>query len=209
MRKGTVVSLKNFKLTDFFVKNNILVILVVLFIAGIAVGTFSEPKISRLSEYAADFLKSYIADRTDASFLSVALHSFMSSMLILLAVFAAGASMLGVVLVPVIPFLRGMFYGCLSAQLYSEYAVKGVAFNAVMVIPSAIILIIALLLASRESVKFSLVLAKMSLPTAPVANLSQDFKNYCGRYLFICFIALASALIDAVLSCTLMANFLL
>ena len=41
MKKGTVLSLKKIRLSEFIIKNNVLVLLVLLFIAGIAVGTFA------------------------------------------------------------------------------------------------------------------------------------------------------------------------
>lgn len=206
MRKGTVLSLKNFKLADFISKNNILVLLVLFFLAGITAGTFAEAKISFLSEYAVTYIERFTGERIDASFISVALDSFMSAGITLLLIFAAGTSMLGVVLVPLIAAVRGLLYGSVSALLYSEYSVRGIAFNAVLIIPSAIIFIISMLLAARESVRFSIVIAKMSLPGTPAVNLSFDFKNYCGRYLFILLIAMASALTDAVLSCSFMAS---
>ena len=202
MKKGTVLSLKNLKFTDFMAKNNILVILIFLFILGLAAGTFSGSKISVLSEYSDDYLKRFISERTNATFFSVTLDSFMGSALTLLLTFAAGTSMLGVILVPTIFLLRGVLYGSVSALLYSEYSVKGIAFNAVLIIPAAILFIISLILSSRESIKFSLIIAKMTLPGSPSPNLSADFKNYCGRYLFICLLVLASALVDAVLSCS-------
>ena len=205
MRKGTVLSLKNFKLADFISKNNILVLLVLFFLAGITAGTFAEAKISFLSEYAVTYIERFTGERIDASFVSVALDSFMSAGITLLLIFAAGTSMLGVVLVPLIAAVRGLLYGSVSALLYSEYSVRGIAFNAVLIIPSAIF-IISMLLAARESVRFSIVIAKMSLPGTPAVNLSFDFKNYCGRYLFILLIAMASALTDAVLSCSFMTS---
>ena len=86
---------------------------------------------------------------------------------------------------------------------------KGIAFNAVLIIPSAFVFVIALLLASRESMRFSILIAKISLPGSASVNLSFDFKNYCGRYLFIVLIALASALTDAVLSCSFLDGLML
>lgn len=206
MKKGTVLSLKNLRFADFMAKNNILVILVILFIIGIAAGTFSCSKVSALSDYSEAYLKRFISERTDASFISVTLDSFMGSTLTLLLTFAAGTSMLGVILVPLISLLRGALYGGVSSILYSEYSVRGIAFNAVLIIPASIIFIISLILASRESVKFSLVIAKLSLPGSPSVNLSVDFKNYCGRYLFICLLVLASALVDAVMSCSFLGS---
>ena len=201
MRKGKVLSLKNLRLGDFFSKNNSLLIPVIFVCAGIIAGIFCEGRVRLLSDYARSFIERFTALRTGASFISVALDSFMSAELFLLCVFAAGTSMLGVVLVPVAAVLRGILYGGVSAFLYSQYTVKGIAFNAVLIIPSAFVFVIALLLASRESVRFSLLIARMSLPSTPAVNLSYDFKNYCGRYLLISLIALASALTDAVLSC--------
>lgn len=209
MQKGTVLSLKSTKIIDFIAKNNILVILVVMLIAGITCGTFTVGKFEILKNYSENYIAQFIADRTNASFITIAFNSFMASMLMLLAVFASGTSMLGVVLIPVLSVLRGMLYGSVAATLYASYSLKGIAFNAVMVIPTSIIFIIALLLASRESIKFSLIIVKISLPRSPAVNLYQDFKNYCGRYIFICLVALLSALTDAVLSRSFLSDFTL
>lgn len=209
MRKGKVLSLKNFRFAEFVAKNNILAVLVVLITAGVAVGIFTESKLQVLSQYSASYVERFVALRSGESFISIVLSSFMSSALVLLVLFAAGTSMLGVVLVPFLAALRGVFYGGVSALLYSEYSVKGIAFNAVLIIPSAFIFVIALMLAARESMRFSLLIAKISLPGSSSVNLAFDFKNYCGRYLFIALIALASALTDAVLSCSFLDSLML
>ena len=184
-------------------------VLVVLIIAGVSVGIFTESRIQVLSNYSTTYVERFIALRSGESFLSVVLSSYMSSALVLLVLFAAGTSMLGVILVPFIAALIGLFYGGISALLYSEYSVKGIAFNAVLIVPSAFVFLIALLLAGRESMRFSLLMAKMTLPGSPSVNLAFDFKNYCGRYLFIAFILLASALTDAVLSCSFLDSLML
>ncbi|MEE1238712.1 MAG: hypothetical protein UHO61_02175 [Acutalibacteraceae bacterium] len=209
MRRGKVLSLKNFKFMDFLVKNNILTVLVILITAGVAVGIFTESKLELLSNYSASYLERFTALRTGESFISVAVSSFMGSALILLAVFTTGTSMLGVVLVPLLALLKGVLYGAVSALLYSEYAIKGIAFNAILIVPSAFIFVIAFLFAARESMRFSLLMAKISLPGATSVNLAFDFKNYCGRYLLIILIVLASALTDAVLSCSFLEGLML
>lgn len=202
MKKGTVLSLKRIRLSEFIIKNNVLVLLVLLFIAGIAVGTFAGERIVGLSDYSADYLERFVAERSDASFLSVTLNSFAGSAFVLLAVFAAGTSVLGVVLVPIAAAVRCVLYGSVSALLYSQYSVKGIAFNAVLIIPAEIIFAVSLLLAARESVGFSLGMARLTLPSAPPVNLSADFRSYCSKYIFICLLTLLSAIIDAVMSCS-------
>lgn len=206
MRKGTVLSIKSLKIGNFIAKNNVLVILVALFIAGIAAGTFSYHKVHILAEYSNTYIERFILQRFESSFFSVVLNSFMESMLMLLILFTFGTSMMGVILAPFSLFARGVLYGSVTALLYSDYSVKGIAFNAVLVLPPAILLISALLLASSESVRFSLIIAKMSLPGSSPFNLSVDFRSYCGRYLFITLLVLASALTDAVLSCSFMSG---
>ena len=201
MRKGTVLSLKNLKLTEFIFKNNILVLMALLFILGIAAGTFSFSALKPLQNYSAAFIERFVSDREGSAFFKILLDSFMHSMLMLMIIFTLGTSMLGVVLAPLSLTVRGVLYGGVTAMLYSEYGV-----NAVLVLPSAIIFIIALLLAARESLRFSLVITKMSLPSTPSANLSFDFKNYCGRYLFISLIVLVSAVTDALLSHSFMSG---
>ena len=144
MRKGKVLSIKNLKFTEFIAKNNILAILMVLITAGITLGIFTESRFEILSRYSVYYVERFIALRSGVSFLSIALNSFMSSALVLLALFAVGTSMLGVILVPFLAILKGIFYGGVSALLYSEYSVKGIAFNAVLIIPAAIVFIISL-----------------------------------------------------------------
>ena len=65
---------------------------------------------------------------------------------------------------------------------------------------TAVLLTVALILAARESVKFSLNLANLTLPTATPKILFYDFKDYCARYLVISVILLLSAILDAVIS---------
>lgn len=202
MKKGTVLSLKKIRFSEFLIKNNVSVLLVILFVAGIAAGTFAGKKFVGLNDYSAEYLERFIAERKNASFLSVTVNSFAGSALVLLAVFAAGTSVLGVVLVPIAAVLRCVLYGSVSALLYSQYSVKGIAFNAVLIIPAEIIFALSLLSAARESLNFSLNMARLTLPSAPPVNLSASFRDYCGKYIFVCLLTFVSALTDAVMSCS-------
>ena len=207
MRKGTVIRLKGYKIVEFFSSNYILVILTLLFFLGLLFGTLSGNRFEFLQTLSNRYLESFAAKRSQASFLSLTTHSFLTSMLLLFLCFALGTSMFGIILTPLALMLRGIFYGSVSALLYSQYAVKGIAFNAVIVLPAALFSIIALLLAARESIQFSLMIAKYSLPSASSGNLSADFGNYCGRYLVLTLIILLSAVVDGLVSCTFAGNF--
>ena len=202
MKKGTVVSLKSLRIKELVLKNNCFVWLSVLFIAGMICGTFLCVKTKILYDFSLKYTAHFESVRKGAGFLNVLFNSFMSDLLVILAIFGLGTSMLGVVLVPLFSAFNGLLCGSVSAYLYSEYAVKGIAFSAVLIVPAAIIFIIAFLLAAREAVKFSLLIGKLSLPGHPAVNISADFKCYCGKYLVVCLVVIVSAVADAVLSCT-------
>ena len=95
--------------------------------------------------------------------------------------------------------LYGLFFGMVSAGLYSGYSLKGIAFYAVMILPAAVINVVAVLCASVESVRFSQVIAKLALPSAIPTDISSEFKEYFIKFLPIVSLSLLSAVIDGFL----------
>ena len=144
--------------------------------------------------------KSYLSVRLGKSVFSILISSFLFAASVLVGMFLCGSSMLGVVLSPLAVFFGGFFCGSFCSYLYSQFSLKGIAFNAVIIIPSFIILIVCIIFSACDSVKFSLVLAKLTLPSTYPVNLYLDFKRYCGRYLIFVALCLISGLVDSVLS---------
>mgnify|MGYP003290554741 CR=1 FL=1 len=207
MKTSRVVNLKEIRFFDFAKKNKIIILLCILFAIGVGLGTFSLNKSNIVNAMSENYLNSYIQKRTDTSFLSVMFSSAISSFLIMLISFVFGASLMGIVTVPLLICWCGFEYGCVSALLYSQYALKGVAFNAIILIPSSVVFLISLLFASRESIAFSLVISKLTLPKSRPTNIYMDFKNYCGRYIFLSFLIIVSALINSILTSSFMKFF--
>lgn len=208
MKKGKVLSFKGCnRLVGFIIENNLLIILSLFFIAGLCFGVFTFDKYDFLKEFSGGYIEDFINSRTDYSFLHITFSSFFDSLLFVLVVFAFGASLLGIVFVPLAVCFKGYIFGCIAALLYSEYALKGVAFHAVIILPASIVFLIAFILCALESVRFSLILAKLTFPTCVPQNLSYVFKNYCSRYLLYCLIILFSALIDALISTNFLNRF--
>lgn len=207
MKKGTVLRLKGARFFEFIAKNNILVIIISVLVVGIITGIFCVNKVSFITLFAKGYLGNFAIIRQSSHFLKIFFNSFMSLMFLMLVVFGFGSSIVGVAVVPITAFLKGVSYGAISAYLYSTYSVKGVAFNAVLIIPAAIVFIIAFLLALREAIQFSVHLAKLTFPKTPSTNLHRDFKNYCGRFLFISLIVLVSSIIDGLISSGLYSAF--
>lgn len=209
MQKGRVLSLRSVGVTEFLQKNSFLIILLSVLIAGIFLGVFIFDDFEIIKSYSEEYIADYISSRSGHSFWSILLSSTLECWAILFLSFLLGASMFGVVTVPALLIIKGFFQGGITSFLYSEYALKGIAFNAIVFIPSTIIFIIVLLIASRESIRFSLKLSSLTLNKTLPFSMAQDFKDYSIKYLIFAVLTLISALVDALVSVGLMKYFTL
>ena len=207
MQKGTVLRIKGFGAMGLISRNGTWCLIVAVLSAGVILGALAGQNIGIVSFFADKELKRVLSLHAGDAFLKITLDSFMASCLWFLPVFAFGTSVLGPVLVPLCGAVRGMILGAVTGLLYSEYSVKGIAFHAVLVLPSTAVFLIAYLLAQRESFRFSVMMVKLTASAANPADLSADFKNYCGRYIVLIGIVLLSALIDAVFTLLFSSSF--
>ncbi len=208
MQIGKVIDLKDFnKYFSFFKENKVLIFLISLFLFGFGFGIFSSIKFENFKTFSEECLFGFLSIRADLDFLKIAVNSFFASFTYIVLIFVSGSSVLGVAILPFVIIYRGITYGAMMSFLYNEYALKGIAFNAVMVLPSAAFFVTAMIMAARESLGFSLRIAELTLPRTNPANLFYEFKNYCARYLVICLIIIFSSLVDAFISCYFSASF--
>ena len=199
MRKSRVVSLKKFGFGDFIRRNIIILSLCLIFIIGVLTGTLCYVKNQTANHLASEWFVDYISFRGSNTFFSVAVNSALSNLLIGLCVFACGCSMIGVALVPSVFGYLGFKYGSITAYIYAIYQLKGIAFNAIILIPPTAIFLVGLFFASRSSVEFSFVILKLSLPKSSPRNLSLEFKAYCGKFLIFLSIIVIVSFVDAAL----------
>ncbi len=210
MKRSAVINIKNLDRAVAYLKENrLLILILVFFFVGLFIGVFSYDKDKEVCISISESLIKDFSEIPQKGFFLTLLDSFFNSLLFSAICFICGCSMLGVVLSPLCILINGLLYGFLSAALYSEFALKGIAFYAVMVLPSAVILTIALIMAVMESVNFSAVLTKLTFPTTPPQNLCVFFRSFCIRYLIILLFVLLSSVIDALISCKLAGNFVL
>lgn len=207
MKTSGVVSLKKLGIINYFVKNRVIIILCISFAVGISIGVFTFGDSNVAQQIANSNFVGLFSGRESKAFISIFAASLMICALFLIVCFLCGTSLMGVVVVPLYIVVCGFLYGNLSAHLYSNFSLKGIAFNAVILMPPTLIFFICLIFAARESIGFSLQLAKTTLPKNRPVNLFVDFKNYCGRYLLLGSIIIVSALIDAIVSKTLLHHF--
>lgn len=199
MRKGMIVSLKRLKLLDYVTLNKIFILLCVFFIAGITIGSVVYAKNDRLMQLSKNIFDNYLKIHTKhwAYILSVI---FFKYFIILTLYFLSGTSMLGIVTVPFLMLWQGILGGNLSAYLYSAYELKGIAFNAIIMLPPSIIFSFCTFSAAREAINFSFVLARLTMPKSKPANIYTDFRKYCGKYIIVLCVTLLSVILDLLLN---------
>lgn len=200
MRKGIIVNLKRFKVLDYVTLNKIFLMLCMLFIAGVAVGSAVFTKNNWLSDIAEMFFNHYISIHTDANFFKKLCVCFSSYLLVLIFYFLSGTSMLGVAVTPFITVWQGILFGTVSSYLYRSHGLSGIAFNAIILIPPAVIFTVCCFFAARYAIDFSLSAARLTLPRSKPASLYINFKNYCVKYLIFIGILLICATLEIILN---------
>ena len=200
MRPGGVVSLKKINSIGFLSKNRLFVLMCFSFVVGVVIGSISLSGGARSAGISRKLFELYIGDRQGAGFLGIFFSALLKYFTVSLSFFAFGASVIGVVFSPLMCCGLGIYFGCLSAYIYSTFSLKGVAFNAIVLIPAAFAFCVCAFFAAKEAFCFSAVILKLLLPKSRPSNLSVNFKSYCGRYLIILAFLIAVSLIDAAVS---------
>ena len=185
MQRGTVVNLKHFKIGFDFIKQNWkLILLTLCFIVGIILATFSTNKTGYIFKQLNLASQNFIELRLSKDFLKIFLKSFLINLGFLLAIFVLGSSVNGITLVPVVIGIKGYLLGFLISRIYSVYELKGIAFCALIVIPSSIITVICLFVFSQFAMCFSIRVINATMPNSIVKNLNFQFKQFV-KLLFI------------------------
>ena len=207
MQRGKVLNLSRLRFTEVLFKNKLLIISLAVFLAGIIFGIISVGKYKNLTDFSAGFITEFMDLRNTEKFSKILLSSFFNSVTVLIVFAVFGTSMFGVVTVPFLLSVIGVIYGNITAYLYSEFALKGIAFNAVIFLPSVIVFLIVLLLASKEAVNFSLKISSLTFSKSGLYNLTLEFKKFLISFLLFISAALVSSIIDAVISCSFIKYF--
>lgn len=208
MQRGKVLNLSSLnRVISFTSKNKLMLLVAASFIFGLVFGVLNYGKYEVIDNYTNTLLSSFIKLRQNSGLFKIFISSFLSSLGLLFVCFALGSSMFGMVSIPLILAIKGYFYGAQAAHLYATFSLRGVAFNAVLVLPAAVVLIIALVLSGEQSVKFSLALARLTVYENEQSGISAAFKRYCIKYLTVLVLLILSAAIDMVLSHNFLNNF--
>ncbi len=201
MNRGTVVNLSQLKkVIDFLKANWCLLLITLLFLFGISFGVFYTNNNTSLASVLKAFSDSFINIHLNGSFRDVFLNSLFVNSVFYLLCFVFGTSVTGVTLVPIFVGVKGMLLGKLISDLYSEYSLKGIVFNALVIIPPSLISVVFLFASARLSVMFSMRVIGVFLSDTTQKNLNLQFNNYWKKQLLFFLPIIFSCILDAWIS---------
>ncbi len=194
--------------TVFIGDNKEWMILSIVLIVGSLFGICKFSDSDFLLEFSEWFFKDYYDLRTKSAFFQILLKSFLNLSLPIVVALIISTTPVGIVLLPGLVFFFGYFSGSLTAYLYSEYALKGIAFNAVMIFPVIFPFIVVLLAAAVWGLKFSSYCFSGLILQNNSPDFSNPFKQLITRYLILISVLILISLIDSVLSIYLLDKFI-
>ena len=136
-------------------------------------------------------------DAAAKGFGNLFLSSFFSSAVLLCAAYIFGLCAAGLIGEIAVLLFKGAGIGLTMGYVYLQYGVKGVSICALFILPWAIITCLALMVACREGIRFSIRMAAVLAPSGTQEKLWGHFCEYCYKYVFCFLLVLLAALIQA------------
>ena len=199
MKKTKIICINEFNIIKFIKNNKLLLLLLFLFVLGVILSVVLYRKDFLSNKFSIWIYNCYFSTKINSFLLSLG-KCFISLLLIVVLFFICGTSMMGIITVPILISALGFTIGSLVSHVYSVYGIKGVAYTAVILVPSALIFLSALFVTSRHTINFSFSLAKLTFSNSLSKNISQEFKGYCFKYISLFVFTFLSAFLDVILN---------
>lgn len=176
-----------------------LILLTAFFIGGLAAGAISSKYTDTVVlEKLMTVFGNYSAARGSQSMLATFGNALSSGLLYFLFTFICGLCAVGLPFVAAVPFIRGLGLGMIGGYLYAAQGLAGVGYYALILLPGALLSVVALLLAGSESVKMSLGML-FSVASSHPPLIHSAFRTFCIKYCFLFAVMACSAVLDAFL----------
>ncbi len=200
MQKTRVVQFRSKNITQLLSEGYAFIIMYIAYLSGIMLGALLLNSGDPFEAKAVSIFEEFNRTRTDGAFISMFFSAFLDWLPYMLAVFVCGTCIVGMVLIPIFVCYKGFSYGLLAGYLYSIYSFKGIIFVLILIIPSALIGAFGLFFAAKHSFKFSLLLAKSSMPNARAEYIYPQLIRYCKFFIYLLLVSISAALVDALCS---------
>lgn len=197
------------KLKAFITQNKLLVFLSLVLLFGVFLGSNIEElmKSQTVGNITSMFLNDF-KNRASQPIFYVFISSLSSIFMFILVSFFMGLSIWGFLFVPLIPFFRGFSIGLVQNYLYSQYGLKGLLFQLIVLFPGIFISSIAILLMAKESMLISQTFSNnLIFRSNSKCEKKSDLKTYIIKVGIILSIALGSVIVDMFLNFLLLRFF--
>ena len=182
---------------QIFRQQCLLVFLGLFLIAGLILGVIFIRNADYSLLKTLDFVFfSNVKARSALPVLSIFVASLASSFLFLLFCFLCGLSIWGAYCVPLAPLFRGFGMGITAGYLYAAYGFQGFLFHLAVILPGAFICLIAILIASRESMLFSKKIHLGRKTEEQEAQPKNNVRHFVIRFSILTGILIIGALVD-------------
>ena len=182
---------------QIFRQQFLLVFLGLFLIAGLILGVIFIRNADYSLLKTLDFVFfSNVKARSALPVLSIFVASLASSFLFLLFCFLCGLSIWGAYCVPLAPLFRGFCMGITAGYLYAAYGFQGFLFHLAVILPGAFICLIAILIASRESMLFSKKIHLGRKTEEQEAQPKNNVRHFFIRFSILTGILIIGALVD-------------
>lgn len=186
---------------EFMLRIKGFIALMVVMLLGVLIGSYlsaslGENGIRTLSFITQGFLKS----RTEQTLLQTLSASFFSSGLLVIISFTTGFSAIGQPLTVFIPFFRGLGLGFSMSHLYWTTGFKGLLICLVLILPGALISILAIIIGTRESLKLSNFFLRYALGNSSNDDASGVIRLYLSKFTILLILCGIGALVDSVIN---------
>jgi len=180
--------------------DTILVIFSVVLLIGVLAGATTVKNIDEgtFEVFSSIFLKSQ-NHRVEMGIGKAFLSVFMSQTAVLMILFTAGFCAIGFPIIPIIPFLKGLNFGAVSAYLYLTHGIGAVKYIVLGIFPEMLISSVIVTLGCRESLKLSLSYFLTVCKGIRDDEIKYKTGYYCARYLVMFLATAVSALAEALL----------
>ena len=182
---------------QIFRQQFLLVFLGLFLIAGLILGVIFIRNADYSLLKTLDFVFfSNVKARSALPVLSIFVASLASSFLFLLFCVLCGRSIWGAYCVPLAPLFRGFGMGITAGYLYAAYGFQGFLFHLAVILPGAFICLIAILIASRESMLFSKKIHLGRKTEEQEAQPKNNVRHFFIRFSILTGILIIGALVD-------------
>ena len=170
-------------------KNNLIIIVFVIFFIGIIFGSIyitilsNDQKsiiIKQVGEYFKNMPKLSFEDK-----LEIFKNSLISNLLYTISIWILGLSIVGLPLIFIMIFFKSFILGFSVSSIFAKYGVKGILKAVIYVFPVNIITIILAIVLSSYSILIS---CKLFLSAFKKQTI--NFKTFMGKYLFLLVISI-------------------